>query len=92
MGAALAFAAVMRCLAERDAKLDGDDPSETNEQAAGEVLGVFTTDSPWPILIALCTLALFTGMLWSPLLGLRACGNVLCFWRLGAESARTRSV
>jgi len=90
MGAALALATAYAVLAERDAHLEGDDPNETNEQAAGEVLGVFTSASPWPILIALCTLALLTGMLWSPLLGAAGLiGMILCFWRLGAESART---
>ncbi len=89
MGTALAFATLYAVLAEREAHLEGDDPDETNERAAGEVLGVFTTESPWPILIALCTLALLIGMLWSPLLGIAGLiGMILCFWRLGAESAR----
>jgi len=90
MGAALAFATAYAVLAEREARLEGDDPNETSAQVAGDVLGVFTTESPWPILIALCTLALLTGMLWSPLLGAAGLiGMILCFWRLGAESART---
>jgi hypothetical protein len=92
MGTALAFATAYAVLAEREAHLEGDDPNETNEQVAGEVVDVFTTESPWPILVALCTLALLTGMLWSPLLGVAGLiGMILCFWRLGAESARTGS-
>jgi uncharacterized membrane protein YdfJ with MMPL/SSD domain len=90
MGAALTFATAYAVVAERDANLEGDDPNETNERTSGEIVGVFTTESPWPILIAVCTLALLTGMLWSPLLGIAGMiGMILCFWRLGAESART---
>jgi Cytochrome c oxidase subunit IV len=90
MFAALAFAAGYAIIAEREADLEGDKPCATNEEVAGEELGVFTTQSPWPILIAVCTLALLTGAIWSPLLAVAAmAGMVLCFWRLGAESART---
>lgn len=90
MAAALAFAAGYAVVAERDADLEGDDPNETTLRVTGEELGIFTTNSPWPILIALCTLALLTGALWSPLLGLAGLvGMLLCFWRLGAESARS---
>ncbi len=89
MGAALTFTATYALAAEREAKLEGDNPNETNEEAAGDVLGVFTTQSPWPILIAFCTLALFVGLLWVPVLGAAGLvGMLLCFWRLGAESAR----
>jgi hypothetical protein len=89
MFASLAFAAGYAVVAERDADLEGDDPNETNAAAAGEELGVFTTHTPYPILIAFCTLGVLTGMLWSPLLGVVAlAGMLLCFWRLGAESSR----
>lgn len=89
MAAALAFAAGYAVVAERDADLEGDDPNEISGAVAGEELGIFTLRSPWPILIALCTLALLTGVLWSPLLGIAGLiGMLLCFWRLGAESAR----
>jgi hypothetical protein len=89
MAAALAFAAGYAVVAERDADLEGDDPSESRESVAGEDLGIFTLRSPYPILLAFCTLAVLTGMLWSPLLGVAGLiGMLLCFWRLGAESAR----
>jgi hypothetical protein len=89
MGAALTFAALYAVVAERDADLPGDYPYEGSDRTSGEDLGIFTTESPYPILIALCTLALLTGMLWSPLLGIIGlAGLLLCFWRLGAESAR----
>ncbi len=90
MAAALAFATAYAILAERDARLESDDPSETAASAAGADLGVFTTESPYPILIAVCTLASLAGMLWSPLLAVfGVAGAIVCFWRLGAESART---
>lgn len=90
MGAALTFAAMYAVFAERDADLDGDYPLKTNEEVVGEELGVFTTESPYPILIAISVLATLTGMLWAPLLGIAGLvGMLLCFWRLGAESART---
>lgn len=89
MAAALAFAAGYAVLAERDADLEGDEPNDTCESIAGEDLGVFTLRSPYPILLAFCTLAVLTGMLWSPLLAVAGLiGLLLCFWRLGAESAR----
>jgi hypothetical protein len=89
MGAALTFAALYAVFAERDADLEGDYPVKTNEEVAGEDLGIFTTESPYPFLIAACVLATLTGMLWSPLLGIAGIvGLLLCFWRLGAESSR----
>ncbi len=89
MGAALTFAALYAIFAERDADLGGDYPLKTNEEVAGEDLGIFTTASPYPVLIAVCVLATLTGALWSPLLGIAGLvGLLLCFWRLGAESSR----
>ncbi len=90
MTAALSFTALYAVVAERDADLEGDYPNKRNEEVAGEDLGVFTTETPYPILIAVSALAMMTGMLWSPLLGIAGLiGMLLCFWRLGAESART---
>jgi len=89
MGAALAFTACYAIFAEKDADLPGDDPNETPEKAAGEVLGIFTSYSAWPILVAISSLATLVGMLWSPLIGFSGLiALLLCLWRLGAESAR----
>jgi hypothetical protein len=89
MGGALAFTAAYAVVAERDARLPGDEPDETLEAAAGEDLGIFTSHSAWPVLVALSSLAALAGMLWSPLLGFAGLiALVLCLWRLGAESAR----
>lgn len=90
MTMALVFAAGYAIVAERDADLAGDRPNETLRAAEGEDLGIFTVKSSYPVLIAVCTVALLSGLLWSPLLaGAALIGMILCFWRLGAESAST---
>lgn len=89
MTAALAFAASYALIAERAASLDGDDPNISNDRVAGEDLGVFTTKSRWPILVAAGAALGLCGLPWSPFM--TACGLiivVLCLWRMGAESAR----
>lgn len=89
MAAALFFAAGYAIFAERDADLLSDDEHAGLADAAGEDLGVFTTHSAYPVLIAVCILAGLIGVIWSPLLAVLAgIGLVLCLWRLGAESAR----
>lgn len=89
MAAALAFTAAYAVIAEKSADLPGDDPKETPEYVAGEDLGVFTTHSAWPILVAISSLAMLVGLLWSPLIGFSGLiALLLCLWRLGAESAR----
>jgi hypothetical protein len=89
MAAALFFAATYAVVAERDADLASDEPDADRAEAAGEDLGIFTTHSAYPILIALCILGGLIGIVWSPLLAV-VCGIglLLCLWRLGAESAR----
>lgn len=92
MTAALIFTAGYALVAERHADLDSDDEAATTQSAAGEVLGVFTTRSAYPILVALCAAFFLFGVIWAPLLSvLSLAGLILCLWRLGAESARTRS-
>lgn len=89
MTAALAFAASYALLAERNAHLDGDAEALTSKETAGEDLGIFTTQSAYPILVALSSLFMLLGILYSPLLFLVALiAFLLCLWRLGAESAR----
>jgi hypothetical protein len=89
MEAALAFTAAYAVIAEKESELPGDNPDERAEEVAGEDLGVFTSYSAWPVLVAVTSLATLVGMLWSPLIGFSGLiGLVLCLWRLGAESAR----
>jgi hypothetical protein len=90
MATALAFATVWSIAAEREADLDGDDPKMRQSDAAGEDLGIFTTASAWPILMACSALVMLLGALWSPfLLFVGIAAIILILWRLGAESART---
>ena len=89
MAAALIFVAGYAVIAERNADLEGDRPEEPLESAAGEEVGIFTKHSAWPILVALSSLAMLVGAVWSPVLGgAGLLALVLCLWRLGAESAR----
>ena len=89
MTAALILAAIYAVIGERNARLDGDAPDLTNSDAAGEDLGVFTTTSPYPILVAAGAGLALCGLLWWPLLGAAGFAIViLCLWRMGAESAR----
>ena len=90
MAAALAFAATYAVVAERNADLDGDGEDLTYRDRSGEDLGVFTTHSAWPILVAIAGALTIAGVMWSPLLAaISLLGLILCLWRLGAESART---
>lgn len=89
MTAALAFTAGYALIAERNADLDGDREDMLPPAAAGEDLGIFTTESAWPILVALSTVFMLAGLLWSPFIAIAALvALLLCLWRLGAESAR----
>lgn len=89
MTGALLFTAGYAILGERDADLAGDAKEETPPEAAGEDLGIFTTESAWPILTAVSVLGMLVGLLWSPFLAVVGlAGLILCLWRLGAEAAR----
>ena len=89
MATGLAFATLWAVLAERDADLSGDDPHMTQLQAGGEDLGIFTSSSAWPILMAASVAVTLCGTIWSvPLLIAGLAGISLTGWRLGAESAR----
>lgn len=89
MTAALGLTAGYAVIAERNADIDGDSPEITARDVAGEDLGIFTTESAWPILVAISATFMLVGLLWSPLLAaVGAIALILCLWRLGAESAR----
>lgn len=89
MATALLFAAGYAVVAERDAALAGDEGSNRSDDPAEEDLGIFTTHSAWPILIAFSVLFVLVGALWSPLVaGLAILSLGLCLWRMGEESNR----
>jgi hypothetical protein len=86
----LAFAALYAMLAEREAQIDGDDKALRHKEVAGEDVGIFTKESPWPPLLALSILWFLIGLIWSDfMLFTGVVAMLLCLWRLGAESART---
>ena len=89
MACALAFAAGYALIFDRDTALPGDDPGLDQKEASGEDVGIFTKESPWPLLLAFSILWTFIGLVWSDFMiftGLAAV--LLCLWRLGAESGR----
>jgi Flp pilus assembly protein TadB len=89
MTAALAFAALYALIAERHAHVDGDGEELTPSDVTGEDLGVYTTHSAYPFLLALSCLFMLLGLLYAPVLAFAAIvAVILCLWRLGAESAR----
>jgi hypothetical protein len=89
MAAALLFTAAYAALAERNADLEGDQPNVSDAGVAGEDLGVFTTHSAWPVLLAIASAIALLGTIWStPVAVAGLAGVLLCLWRLGAESAR----
>jgi len=89
MATALFFTAGYAIVAERDANLPGDRSDVKPAAAAGEDLGIFTTHTPWPILIAWSALGALCGALWSPFVAVVSLGALLlCLWRLGAETRR----
>ena len=89
MALGLSFAAGYALLAERGAKLPGDEETVQHKETAGEVMGIFTKESAWPILLAFSILALFVGVAWSPFVAAAGVAAMLLIvWRLSAESAR----
>ena len=89
MALGLTFALTYALVAEREADLHGDREDDDNLAAAGERLGVFTTRTPWPPIVAFCVLLILVGALWVPfLLAAGLLGLLISLWRLGAESSR----
>jgi len=90
MAIGMTFVAVYARFAERDARVAGDDPNAKAQDAAGEEIDIFTTETPWPFVVAVCACLLLCGVIWSPMLGLLALVALFsCFAALGRESSRT---
>ncbi|MDQ2679501.1 MAG: cytochrome c oxidase subunit 4 [Candidatus Eremiobacteraeota bacterium] len=62
MAGALTFAAGYMFFAERGARLIGDRGDATNHDGEGERLGVFTSNTPWPLITAFGAFAMLVGM------------------------------
>ncbi len=87
MAVAMGFIAVYVFFAERGAQLAADDPTARLDHGAGERVGIFTTRSPWPILLAVCAALTLGGFIIFPFFGV--VGFVLMLavlWALVRES------
>lgn len=65
MGVALCFASGYIIVAEREARLVGDRPDATNQEAAGERVGVYTLRSKWPFGIAVIVALFLIGVVFN---------------------------
>ncbi|HEY0614575.1 MAG TPA: cytochrome c oxidase subunit 4 [Candidatus Elarobacter sp.] len=85
-GAGFAFVAAYLMVIKPKTRLDGDEQRAPSE-LAGETIGVFSLESPWPIVLAVSTAALLVGIVLHPLLAVFAF-PALCvtLWQLVRES------
>jgi hypothetical protein len=85
-GAGFAFVAGYTTVIQPKTRLDGDEDRAPAE-LAGETIGVFSLESPWPVILALSTAGLLIGIVLHPLLALFAF-PALCvtLWQLVRES------
>lgn len=68
------------------ARVDGDE-QRIPAELAGETIGVFSTESPWPIVTALCIAALLIGIALHPMLAaLALIALFVTLWQLVRES------
>jgi hypothetical protein len=85
-GGGFAFVAAYLITIRRKTRLDGDEERAPAE-LAGERIGVFSLESPWPVLLAVCTTALLIGVVLHPMLAvLAAIGFAVTLWQLVRES------
>jgi hypothetical protein len=85
-GAGFAFVAAYLISIRGKTRLDGDEERAPAE-LAGERIGVFSLESPWPVLLAVATTALLIGVVLHP--GLALLGALAFFftlWQLVRES------
>lgn len=85
-GAGFAFVSGYVRVIEPKTRLDGDEQRAPAE-LAGETIGVFSLESPWPIVLACCTAGLLIGIVLHPMLA--AFSLVALFvtlWQLVRES------
>lgn len=70
----------------KQTRYDGD-VERLPSDLAGEQIGVFSTESPWPITLALATAGLLLGIVLHPMLGVFAIVAVfIVLWQLVRES------
>ena len=85
-GAGFAFVAGYLRVIQPKTRLDGDEHRAPSE-LAGETIGVFSLESPWPILLACCSAALLVGIVLHPMLAVFAIVALfVTLWQLVRES------
>ena len=85
-GTGFAFVAAYLIVIRPKTRLDGDEQRAPAE-LAGETIGVFTLESPWPVLLALATAALLIGIALHPMLAAMALLALFALlWQLVRES------
>jgi cytochrome c oxidase subunit IV len=85
-GAGFAFVAAYLIVIRPKTRLDGDEQRAPAE-LAGETIGVFSLESPWPIVLACCTAALLIGVVLHPMLAAMAViALFVTLWQLVRES------
>lgn len=86
LAAGFAFVVTYLLTTGRTARLDGDGDRAPSE-LAGERIGVFSLESPWPPVLALCAALLLIGVVLHPwLAAIALCGFLYAVWRLVLES------
>lgn len=85
-GGGFAFVTVYLISIRGKTRLDGDE-ERLPAELAGERIGVFSLESPWPVLLAVATTALLIGVVLHPMLAvLAALGFFVTLWQLVRES------
>jgi hypothetical protein len=85
-GAGFAFVAAYLMVIRPKTRLDGDQMRAPAE-FAGETIGVFSLESPWPVLLAISTAALLIGIVLHPALAVLALLALFgTLWQLVRES------
>jgi hypothetical protein len=85
-GAGFAFVAGYLFVIRGKARVDGDEQRAPAE-LAGETIGVFSLESPWPVILACCTAALLIGIVLHPMLAaLALIALFVTLWQLVRES------
>ena len=85
-GAGLAFVSAYLIVIRPTTRLDGDE-QRTPAELAGETIGVFSLESPWPVVLAACTAALLIGIVLHPMLAALALIALFgTLWQLVRES------
>ena len=85
-GTGFAFVAAYLIAIRPQTRLDGDEHRAPAE-LAGETIGVFSLESPWPVLLAVTTAALLIGIVLHPLLVVPALiAGFGIVWQLVRES------